>query len=369
MQVTRILPNVTTKEAKDAWIKHHWKKGGGLPIFIFQKDEGNRRLIAPILMEEALDVPRNNGFSISMEYTVTKPGPFFQDVVVGSHEGMIKFEPLSSGGCKMTWDVAFETKKFKSLFQQFTAFTVGIAATTVAESVEIPRTLTVETTLPGTNDPEEARREWLELCWSRGGGLPLFPPFSFGEILEDGGGLARKSILRVPPLIIENVLSTKTSSSMAEAFYEIGNPGWMAFPFLVHTHLGRTRFLKSSEGGVDLSWEMQIRSYSFMAPIIETLSEMIITTIVRNLKVALSEPKALVEMKPPWDNTDMGISSFGSVPKESWFGGVLDAHLSDRRSLEDQIVSIFKPWTWGRSGDGGETDSVQSSWSDGEMAP
>lgn len=71
------------------------------------------------------------------------------------------------------------------------------------------------------------------------------------------------------------------------------------------------------------------------------------------------------------DELDIDVKQtfgFGSVLKESWFGGVLDAHLSDRRSLEDQIVSIFKPWTWGRSGDGGETE-VQSSWSDGEMAP
>lgn len=271
----------------------------------------------------------------------------------------------------MTWDVTFETQRFQSLYKSVTTFTVDTAANTVAESVAMPRLLTVKSTLEGMADPDEARREWLEFFWARGGGLPLPPPIPYGDVLDEGRGFARKSILRVPPFLIDTVASTSTSPSMAEAVYQIESPGWSTFPFLIHTHLGRAQFLQSDkkEGDVEIVWEIQVRPFPFMAPIVEKLLEMTASTIVRNLRVRLSEPEETVEIKPPRGKTDLGISSFGSVPKETWLGGVLDAHLSDRRSTTEQTLSLLKPWTWGRSGRGDENDSVTFGWSDGSMAP
>lgn len=367
VRVERNLPEAKPKEARDAWLEHHWRKGGGLPIFIIEKE--NKRVVAPIMMEETLMIPNEEEASVSIEYKVTQPGPLFGlDLVSGSHEGLVSFESIGSG-CKMTWDVSFETKRFKSLYESFTSFTVGTAARTVAESVSTPRLLTVKSTLEGAADPDEARREWLEFFWARGGGLPLLPPIPFGDVLEEGRGYARKSILRVPPLLIDTVISTETSPFMAEAIYQIENPGWTTFPFLIHTHLGRAQFVMSeTEGAINIIWEIECRPFPFTSVVVEKLLEMTASTIVRNLRVRLAEPGERVEIKPPRGNTDLGISSFGSVSKDTWLGGVLHAHLTDRRSTAEQTLSLLQPWTWGRSGEGDENDSVCFNWSDGTMA-
>ena len=96
ISVQRILPNITRQEARDAWIEYHWMKGGGLPIAILsttnkddiiQSTTNNdnqilERTILPIFMKERLEYDDNE---TSIQYRVTEAGPFFADLVDGSH--------------------------------------------------------------------------------------------------------------------------------------------------------------------------------------------------------------------------------------------------------------------------------------------
>eukprot|EP00584_Thalassiosira_punctigera_P009795 CAMPEP_0172530312 /NCGR_PEP_ID=MMETSP1067-20121228/4079_1 /TAXON_ID=265564 ORGANISM="Thalassiosira punctigera, Strain Tpunct2005C2" /NCGR_SAMPLE_ID=MMETSP1067 /ASSEMBLY_ACC=CAM_ASM_000444 /LENGTH=503 /DNA_ID=CAMNT_0013314489 /DNA_START=243 /DNA_END=1754 /DNA_ORIENTATION=- len=383
------IPSVSdAATVREAWLEHHWKRGGGLPIYVSLKDDDDhnalRRVVMPIMMEEEATIKRDENFpSSAIEYTVTKPGWAFQsDLVDGSHVGSVSFIPAENGpGCKMIWKVEFDAVRFRGLYQAVTKFTIGTAARTVAESLSEPRLLTVKSNL-NVPDPIDARREWLEFFWARGGGLPLPPPISRGEILEEGGGSARRSIVRVPPLLVDTVLSTTNTEDSAQALYQIENPGWTTFPFLIHTHLGRIRFDRSStltggedgegerdDAGVDITWEIEVRPFRLVAPLVEMLLEMTASTIVRNLVVHFAEPGATVEIRPPRGNANLagGIDRFGSVPKDIWLGGVLDAHLKDDRSTVQQTLSMVQPWSWGRTGSGDEEDNVTFGWSDTSM--
>lgn len=381
VKVGKELPStVTNLEALDAWREHHWSKGGGLPIFIVNEeneDPNPKRSILPVFMEESLtDISKqNDDETTTISYHVSKPGPFFPDLVENSHRGTVTFSSESKN--TMSWEVEFATTRFRRLYQAVTEFTIGVAARTVQEAVQPSRLLTVKSTLTGTEDSSvdpivHARLEWMEFFWARGGGLPLPPPIPYGKVLPEGGGTARTSILRVPPLLIDSVLSTSyTPNERADVYYQIKNPGWTTFPFLIHTHLGRVQFLKSSNNDkdVDIIWQIEVRPFPLSAPLVEKLLEMTASTIVRNLAVHMSEPGATVTLKPPRGNANLagGISSFGSVPKASWLGGVLDSHMNDQRSTVDQTLSLFQPWTWGRSGTGDETDNVVLGWSNGEI--
>jgi hypothetical protein len=401
--VERTFPATGAIAVQDAWLEYHWRKGGGLPIFVWITNKNYetmdhaepKRLLAPIMMEETLLLNHSQQMSLSSKnltesrhllYQVSKNGPFFQsDMVPNSHQGRVSFHsvPSDSGTeeCQMTWEVEFETTRFRTLYQLLTEFCIATATRTVAEAVAIPQLLTLQTTLqvqPTADSPwVRARKEWLEFFWARGGGLPLPPPISFGVVLDEGGGTARKSIFRIPPLLVDSVVETSTTVDSASAIYQIENPGWTTFPFLIHTHLGRVQFQRTSQqqqpstdhhSVVDMIWEIQVRPFPFMAPIVQKLLEMTASTIMRNLRVHMVEPRGTVNIKAPrGQKLYDGRESLGSVPKDIWLGGVLDAHLRDNRSTWAQTLSIFQPWTWGRSGDGGETDEVQFQWTHGEI--
>jgi len=424
---------------REAWLEHHWRKGGGLPIFIFAKNEeeprtsdgndndheGKQRVIAPVLMEERIssfplqstEQKEESTAMLDLQYTVTSPGPFFgSDLVSGSHLGTVTFtsvyssqnentdqsnENVSSSKAKsvtttMTWRVEFETIRLLQLYQKVTKFTIGTASQTVAEAVQTPRLLTLRTQLSlpketirnkeQTSEESEAlsggvaaRREWLDFLFSpQGGGLPLPPPFPFGGTLQEGGGLAKRKILRFPPGLVETAmvkapptLASEDDGNMdaSTVYYQLENPGWLTFPFLAHTHLGRVTFhpLSSSSSDaatadVEMTWEVEIRPYPLARPIVEGLTEATVSTITRNLRVGLEEPGAKVGIKPPRG----GIGPvFGSVPKATWIGRVLDAHSGDTRSVWEQTVSLLQPWTWGNKGD--RDTSIECEWSDREM--
>mmetsp|Transcript_3757 Transcript_3757/g.10672 ORF Transcript_3757/g.10672 Transcript_3757/m.10672 type:complete len:556 (-) Transcript_3757:1012-2679(-) len=436
-----------SNSVREAWLEYHWKKGGGLPILILQQDEhrtnksdgseGKQRIIAPVLMEERissfplqLTEPEGpSAASLNLEYKVTSPGPFFgNELVTGSHLGSVIFssdyssdnrksdqrdEEVMTSEAKniittMTWKVEFETIQLLELYQKVTEFTIGTASQTVVEAIQTPRLLSLQTHISpsketSANDDEgalgpavKARREWLDLLFSsQGGGLPLPPPLSFGEILQEGGGLARQKLLRFPPGLVETAIVDSPSTVAPEdvgsekvtAYYQLENPGWLTFPFLVHTHLGRVTFrplsLSSLQNeskqdrqkieepptyeerqGIEMIWEVEIRPYRFVRPLVEKLTEMTISTIARNVKVRLEEPGARVVIKPPRGGTGRQTQTFGSVSKATWVGRVLDAHLIDARSTWEQTVSLFQPWTWGEEGNG---DNIEFVWSDRRM--
>ena len=161
----------------------------------------------------------------------------------------------------------------------------------VQEAAGTPRLFSMTTTLDGSKyslslDPVEARAKCLDFVFAKGGGLPLPPPIPFGDVLSEGNGAARQKLLRIPPLIVESVVDTQTSSDglMAEFTYRLNDPGWATFPFLLHTHLGRVRFTKdpndtSSAGGIVIDWEVEIRPYNRMT---YALMEMLVDDCINN---------------------------------------------------------------------------------------
>ena len=402
-----------SKIVREAWMQYHWKKGGGLPIVILEKQSpndcdddsnagkfnGKKRVIAPVLMEETISsFPQQAEFqsdaspaSLELEYKVTSPGPFFgPDLVEGSHTGRVTFSSSFADSndkidttaitTTLIWSVEFDAVRLLSLYQKVTEFTIGTAATTVQEAASTPRLFTISTRLPmakfqhsnqkenNVDSPSQiARREWLDFLYSTsGGGLPIPPPIPFGEILPEGGGIARKRRL-IFPYVVETamvegpgVFDTNGSTTVC---YKLENPGWWTFPFLFHTHLGRVRFqeAETTDGLVGMTWEVEIRPYAFTAPLIEKLTEIVVTTIARNLRTKLEFPGAIVTIVP-------GKSGSLTVPRATWIGRVLEARANDKRSSWEQSVSLLQPWTWGDSGTGrrGE-DEVEFEWSSGGL--
>jgi len=412
VSIKRTFPHATTEEARDAWIEYHWKKGGGLPLLILSSSEvyepGSKaansrgkptssyqidhhsvgrsllmtRTIMPVLMREDLvlhkeDVLPSNS-TIELRYEVTEAGPFYADVIPGSHSAKVIFTPIPEKefGCEMTWDVEFLTTKWSSFYELMTKWTVGTASSTIQEVLDLPRLFTATTMIECNLDPILARRKSLEFFWGEGGGLPLVPPIPFGKVLEEGAGLARENLLRIPPFLTESIIDLRESEDASEFTYRLNSPGLLTFPFLIHTHLGRVQFSsmsstfgsESTTTSLLMTWKVEIRPFKVVGPIVEKMVEMVVTTIIRNLRIRLKEPGAKVVIKPPRgdENLSMGLGSFGSIPKESWLGGVLDSHLSDKRSTMDQTLSLIQPWTWGRSGSGDDDDFVHFKWQDGK---
>jgi len=113
---------------------------------------------------------------------------------------------------------------------------------------------------------------------------------------------------------------------------------------------------------VQLHWQVEVRPFPAFQAFIESFLEAAITTLSRNLAVHLSEPGAVVRVAPPRGKGE----SFATVRKETWLGGVLDAHLRDQRSMLEQTFSMFQPWTWGRATDDDPDDAVIE-WTNGYL--
>lgn len=241
------------------------------------------------------------------------------------------------------------------------------AVSTVLEQ-RAPRLFTMSSNICGTQgkiDAKYARDECLEFVWMKGGGLPLPPPLPYGETVDKHRHI-RRNLLRIPPFITESIIETHESKEKAGFRYTLNSPGWATFPFLMHSHVGRVEFLTIDDDSLSITWEVEITPYLFAAPFVEKIVEMTVSTLLRNLRVRLIEPGSSVVVKPPRGNSNLlfGRKNFGSVPKETWLGGVLDAHLSDDRSTVEQTLAMLQPWTWGRTGKGDDTDVVRFRWSD-----
>jgi hypothetical protein len=100
-------------------------------------------------------------------------------------------------------------------------------------------------------------------------------------------------------------------------------------------------------------WEVQVRPFILPdgAPLwYKGSHSAVVSTLARNFKVYIQNgPNATVAVAPP---RGKGGGAFYQVPKSTWLGGVLEAHLADRRSTVEQIIYLFQPWTWGRGTDG-----------------
>ena len=402
--VERILSHVTPAKAKEAWLEHHWRRGGGLPNLIQHPlmaqpddDAPRRRTVLPVGLQETLLIESSSDNQETLRYTVSDPGPLLgQHLVPDSHRAVVTFVAIGqTSACRMMWKVDFKvhSKNWQRVYQAFTEWSMETAATTIEEATSVPRLFTLTAMLPPGCSPDDAAAAWLDFFWAKGGGLPLPPAIPYGDPIAGlSSSVVRTSLLRIPPFLKDTIqsvhwaarnknnINTDTTSSSttvdtttttAVVCYAIENPGWQTIPFLMHTHAGKVCFAPAAADGSttsEMRWEIEIRPFPVAAMIVEKLIEMAASTITRNLLVRLAEPGAVVEIKPPrgggWDHNDQAVVVLGRVPKDTWLGGVLDAHLTDHRTTVEQTLSLMKPWTWGRTGQGDETDSVHFHWSD-----
>ncbi|KAL3932865.1 MAG: hypothetical protein SGBAC_010651 [Bacillariaceae sp.] len=422
--VVRVVKEVSSGasplEVSEAWMEHHWRRGGGLPIVVRRTESSSssenrvKRTIYPVGMEEGIlsssegmdseNGPEDDDAPIIIRYEVSEAGPFFADLVPGSHQGTVTFLVDT-----LIWEVEFETTQLCALYQSVTEFTVGVAARTVQEACGPTRLLALKARIPNRiaalkDSPIEMsprvkspllmhdlRNELLDFFWTKGGGLPLIPPIPYGDILKYGGGV-RSKLLRIPPLITESIVSIATDSNekdgdtqeVAEIVYRLDDPGWLTFPFLIHTHLGRIQLISSpsrhsddddddGDSMTELQWQVELRSYPLAAPVVEKLVHMTICTIVRNFLVHLEEPGAtipLILQSSGDPNNGLVLPRGINISRASWWGGVIEK-LNDGRQqdadLMGRVVGILTPWTWGRTGNGVENeDAISNAWTDDE---
>lgn len=415
VKIEKVIESAALDECIDVWFHHHWKRGGGLPIFVSINEENNDvRTIYPIGMKEIIQRDQENesgSDSASMKriikYTVSEAGPFFAPhLIEKSHTGIVTFQPLegkhndknAKRDIKMTWEVQFDTSDFRQVYQKVTEFTIGVASQTIKECLEPSRLLSVVCNIPIPMKAEKEnlssviktmKHEWYNFVWKENGGLPVPPPIlNYGEKVidyssnfdenknKDKSVTIRANILRVPPFLVESIVLPPTKEKEDNTiYYKIGNPGSiLTFPFLVHTHLGRISFEKN-EGNSDLlmKWQVEMRPYSMLAEIVRLLTEMTITTICRNFIVHLTLLSSSEEESNKQKVSFSILSKFPlEVPLSSWIGGVVMTESMDKdqsSSSRDTLKKKFQPWTWGRTGNGKieDGDSISYEWTYGEV--
>lgn len=346
VQVQQSLQGVTTpKEAKEAWLSYQWKQRGGLPILVTHSDQDKTRRLFPIGMQETLDEGSDDN---QVRYHVTDMGLLSADLQENSHEATVHFvQDTDNDSINMVWDVEFQAKHRAEMWKTVTQLNIQTASANLASHVAVPRLYRRTTRLsPRDNATMKLSKDWIDFVWRQGGGLPVPKPIQ----LDD------EKRVQVPPFLVERLVHIKED----EIQYTVDNPGLVTYQ--VHSHAGRVRFQSIPDSDeTEMVWEVEVRPWRGFTWLVQSFTSAVITTLARNFKVHVNEPNAVVMVAPPRGKGE----AFGQVPKDSWLGGVLAAHLSDKRSTVEQTLAIFQPWTWGRSTD---DDGEEAEWTTGYMS-
>lgn len=352
VQIRQAFPYATPKEAQEAWLSYHWKQGGGLPLLLLSGKQ-RTRLLLPIGMQEELVQHKDD----SISYRVTDMGPLLKKEL-SEHSAHVSFVKSSLGGTEMIWNVQFDVEHFPIVWETVTNVMISTVSANLAAYLDRPLLYQRTTRLPrsilgnGDEDGDSSPvRRWIDFCWKQGGGL-LAP-----VLLDD------KRRLIVPPFLLERLLE-RSSSSSPIIDYTVDNPSlWTLYP--VHSHMGRVEFESSlaapnDNEGLLMKWQVQVRPMRGCRWWVQSMTDAIISVYARNFKSHMIDPNATVPIAPP-----RGAGKpFLRIPKDTWLGGVLDAHLHDKRSTLEQTLSLFKPWTWGRQDEVGEGATWRPGWLD-----
>jgi len=365
--VQRTFPGVSPETAQQAWLDYQWKQGGGLLGTVVVNHEGRddddnddssqqqqqQRTLLPFGLQEELMPPQDNDHDDDDDsccywrYKVTKLGWLLShELVPDSHEATVQFVRSAtddSSSTQMVWTVDCEARHRRDVWQAVTQFHLEAVADNLAAVLAPPVVYQRITHLrmPAAKQQEDTKSgsltdQWADFVWKNGGGLPV--PFV---------ALDAERRVVVPPFLIERLLPPSKND---EIEYTVDNPG--LFTYQVHSHRGRVYFQEmnddagSSENrGLDMIWTVEIRPMRGWAWLVQPFTAAIVSTICRNFKTHVQEPGATVKLALPRGQGE----AFGEIAKDSWLGGVLAAHLQDRRSTMAQTMAIFQPWTWGRS--------------------
>ena len=395
--VQRLLPNLATPaQARRVWLEYVWEQGGGLPFLMVvprkTADESPsivttsalettllRRQLLPVGLEEKLLLDETDGDDSSycqIKYQVVKAGLLSTEIIPESHLGVVVFESNGKGGVQLIWEVMFNTTSASRTFlwQAVTKRTISDTCNNLVAMLATPKVYTRRTILRYGKDrrnqepiaPRQMMEAWVEFCWKQGGGLPLpIPPIRTGDSDE----------VRwiVPPFLKERLISVNMidDKDEAEIQYQVDNPSLVTYQ--VHSHRGRVLFSSTNDDSnienqtraVVMKWEVEIRPYHGWSSVVQAFTGAVVSSYARNFKCHVQEGSdAKVALKPPRGSTGKTLLQ---IRKDSWLGGVLDAHLRDNRSTAQQTTAVFQPWTWGRN-QGFDEEYEGEEWQDGVLS-
>mmetsp|Transcript_126268 Transcript_126268/g.365514 ORF Transcript_126268/g.365514 Transcript_126268/m.365514 type:complete len:394 (+) Transcript_126268:49-1230(+) len=338
VQIARDLSGITSiEQAKNAWKDYVFEKGGGVPAVVLSDSGNESRLLLPLGAREDLVQSGNDD---EIQYQLTELGLWKYDLIPDSHLGSVKFEQEEAKSTvTMKWSVSFRAKNRLWLWREVSQSMVSLASDNLVAYLATPRLFTRTTYMKGSS-PEDIAKEWVDF-FVKGGGLPINQPV----LLPSDGQMDVASILRIPPFLRESILSVSDN----EIIYKVMNPGiWTAYP--VHSHLGRIRFVPTDEDNkFRMLWEVEVRPMRGATFIVETFTDMVISTLSRNFKVHLEDPGGKVPMKLPPNMIGDEEKVIAHFSKDSWLGGVLEAYSNDDRKAWERLLSAIQPWTWGRN--------------------
>jgi len=275
--------DVSTKDAREAWLTYHFEKGGDLPlVFSFvSSSSSNKRLLLPAGVEESL-LPENCGDVTSVAYTVSDFGPLLGlDFIPGSHLGNVTFIETDNNRnqTEMTWSVTCQTKQRSHLWKFITTFLITTVCDHLVEYTSIPYLYTQTTYLPFyTTNIDDVIDDWKTFVWKQGGKLPCYPPIS-SRLFDDGN-----TRIYFPPGLVERILMTEEN----EIHYRVVNPGYLSF-YPVYSHKGRVRFVPDEMTGMlQMIWQVEIRPKQ-PYKVVQGFTSAIISNLSRNFQLHLQQ--------------------------------------------------------------------------------
>ena len=308
----------------------------------------------------------------------------------------------SATGVTMIWDVTFlvTASSRRSFWQIFTNQMISDAINNFSSFVAIPKLYTRRTKLiqvfnsndndnhrhdENNNDlnnkkqnqlelsPKDVMDKWIQFCWKGGAGMPFPPPIHYNENNINGDNVVQVPVRWIiPPFLKERITSStcyydkkdEKEKEYCELCYTVDNPS--IFTYQVHSHQGRIQFIpyKRSnttnvdtktdtaieENGIEMIWEVEIRPYYNWSTFVQIFTAVIISAYARNFKCHVmmeGDEQAMINLRP--HHGDFAGLTLANIRRDSWIGGVLDAHYNDKRSVLEQSWSFLQPWTWGRS--------------------
>jgi hypothetical protein len=393
--VERNLP-ISAIQAKEAWNKVVWRDSQKRTVWPFWLQEEQQQQHQDHDDDKQQEILKIHSQVVNLGALQWELQLLPEDVPPGS---LVSFAPCpiiggevslsgeKSSCCHLTWQVRLAAKH-PQVVHAVTSFWMNACVNEWFDAtIATPRLLHRQVVIPKVT-VDAVVNAWLDFVWIQGGGLPLpFPPMQLPPKSSSGNGteraelsLSHRSLRRiiVPPGLSESILSTTHHPGDKQGMirYQVDNPGILTYP--VHTHEGLVHFSETTmalegrdEPSVQLDWFVEIRPFRQMAWFAEAFTESVVKTLSRNLAVHLSSApfgSGMVQVSPPRGKG----KSFASVRKDSWLGGVLEAHLSDHRSTFQQTLSMLQPWTWGRATDEsllkhGLLKAPHTAWSSGNL--
>ncbi len=305
VQVDQTIPDITPRQAKNAWLSYQWEQGGGLLLRVKQESELERTL-QPFGIQETLLSSRVD----EVRYRMTELGALQNYLISNSHQASVEFIEEEDYSTTLVWIVEFEAKT--SVDAQFWAFVTEVNLKTILGNLDTylgtPQLYRQTTRLSPRIAVDELAQEWIDFVWKQGGGLPLPSP----QELDD------ERRMTVPPFLVERLVDVEPD----EVCYTVDNPG--LFTYQVLTHKGRVRFEQDATTGRDVQmvWEVEIRPFRGWAWIVEPFTASVITTLARNFKVHVNEPGATVKLSTSsGGNSKQGKNRQGTSARPSSFAG------------------------------------------------